>query len=209
MFGRELRRARREAGLTQDQLAKQLEELTGEPISRQGIGKWELDETVPERNRWPALETVFGKPPGWVIAILEEVDKMSPYGPIIKAARFNKGLDQGDLAEIFGVTQQMISTWERTGNVPRKHWDKLNETLGVNLAAVGPYSGNTNTSGVAVAHSIRTTIGQQAPGQYQVNMGADEYRLWELFLLVPENRRAGLLQECRRRLVLFVNTVEE
>ena len=62
MFGRELRRARKSARLTQDQLAKRVEELTGEPISRQGVGKWELGEAVPERSKWPALETALKKP---------------------------------------------------------------------------------------------------------------------------------------------------
>lgn len=208
MFGRELRKARKSARLTQDQLARRVEELTGEPISRQGVGKWELGEAVPERSKWPALETALKKPAGWVIGILEEADKMNPYGNIIKAARVQRGMDQDDLAEVFGVSQQMVSLWEKSGSVPRKHWSKLAEVLGVNLSTVGNNSGNTNTHGVAVSHSPHTTIGTQ-DAAHMVSMTSDEHLLWQLYQLVPQDRHPNMLKDCRRRLMLFVAEVEE
>jgi len=204
MFGRELRKARKSARLTQDQLARRVEELTGEPISRQGVGKWELGEAVPERSKWPALETALKKPAGWVIRILEEADKMNPYGNIIKAARVQRGMDQDDLAEVFGVSQQMVSLWEKSGSVPRKHWSKLAEVLGVNLSTVGNNSGNTNTQGAAVSHSVRTTIGQQERQAFHADMTEDEYFLWMAYKRIPPEKRQEVLSECQRRLMRVI-----
>ena len=82
-------------------------------------------------------------------------------GARIREARKAQGMEQKELADLLDVKQQMVSSWELTGRVARKHWPKLAEVLGVELSAVGPYSGNTNTHGVAVSHSPHTTIGAQ------------------------------------------------
>lgn len=53
-FARTLARLRRQAGLSQEQLALQME------VSRQAVGKWEAGQSMPELDKLVALSELFG-----------------------------------------------------------------------------------------------------------------------------------------------------
>lgn len=54
MLGSSLFHARKKAGLTQEEVAERL------GVSRQTIGKWEADETLPDIRQSKRLATLYG-----------------------------------------------------------------------------------------------------------------------------------------------------
>lgn len=55
----------------------------------------------------------------------------------IKVARVRKNLSQQGLADILGVTQQLVSEWERgEEQVAKRHWEKLKSDFGVDVESI-------------------------------------------------------------------------
>ena len=52
-FGEKLQKLRRGAGMSQEELARQLD------VSRQAVSRWELDGTLPDAGRVVALSRIF------------------------------------------------------------------------------------------------------------------------------------------------------
>ena len=65
MIGDEIRRARKEAGFTQQTLADHLGDIT-----RQSVQKWESGESFPDRGRWSEIEQALKVFPGWLFNLL-------------------------------------------------------------------------------------------------------------------------------------------
>jgi transcriptional regulator with XRE-family HTH domain len=52
-------------------------------------------------------------------------------GKAIRLARSAIDISQDELARTLSQKQQAIALWEQTGRVPKKHWQKIKEVLGV------------------------------------------------------------------------------
>lgn len=52
----------------------------------------------------------------------------------IKVARAKKNLSQRGLAQLSGVTQQMVSSWEKGEPVAERHWEVIQEEMGIDVS---------------------------------------------------------------------------
>ncbi len=68
-FGQRLSKAREEAGLTQEELAKKLY------ITRQGLSRWENDKTQPSIETLGLICNILNKPPEYFIEVKEEIGR--------------------------------------------------------------------------------------------------------------------------------------
>jgi len=55
-------------------------------------------------------------------------------GSDIRIIRLQRNLSQEDVAELLGVKQQTVGTWERTGEIPSGRWKQIKEVFGVDPA---------------------------------------------------------------------------
>ena len=54
----------------------------------------------------------------------------------LRAARARKKLSQRELANLIGLTQQMVSAWENGEPIAREHWEKLKQSLDIDLESM-------------------------------------------------------------------------
>lgn len=73
MFNQELRARRAEMKHTQQSLADAL------GVKRQSVNKWEKGRSVPESERWQAIEIALRLPGGW---IAERLGLIEPHHPV-------------------------------------------------------------------------------------------------------------------------------
>ena len=52
----------------------------------------------------------------------------------IKVAMVKKNLSQRELANLLGVTQQMVSAWEKGEPVAERHWKVIQEEMGIDVS---------------------------------------------------------------------------
>ncbi len=74
-FGLQLRRARKEASITLDRMAEQLE------VSRSAITHWEAGRNLPELARMPEISEVTGKSIGWFFGDELPTDYLEQFSP--------------------------------------------------------------------------------------------------------------------------------
>ena len=58
-------------------------------------------------------------------------------GTVIAKRRHVLGLSQQELAQRIGVSRDAVSAWERDKHFPHRHLGKLEQVLGISLAANG------------------------------------------------------------------------
>lgn len=82
-LGERLQKLRKERGLSQDQVAEQLD------VSRQAVSKWERDEAVPEIDKIIALSRIFSVSTDYILK--DEVkETIEPRTPLCTTSRFVK-----------------------------------------------------------------------------------------------------------------------
>ena len=69
MTGHEIAKMRENAHLTQEALAAVVSEMTGEPLTRQSVQKWEDGTSFPARKRWEAIEKALDAQEGWLFEL--------------------------------------------------------------------------------------------------------------------------------------------
>jgi transcriptional regulator with XRE-family HTH domain len=99
IFQDRLRASRRRLGLSQRGLARRL----GVDVST--VQKWESGRHIPPVRYWPAILRVIGH---------EELPPDAPLADRIRAFRRAHGLTQARLGVSLGVSQSVISEWERS-----------------------------------------------------------------------------------------------
>jgi hypothetical protein len=80
---------------------------------------------------------------------------------VLKMELAKRDMDQESLASPLGLSQQAISDWAAKGRIPRKHWDYIRETLGIEPSE---FTGNPqridNHASVTNSHqSVAATTG--------------------------------------------------
>ena len=63
------------------------------------------------------------------------MDETLPLGKVIARARQRKGWKQTELAARVGVHETSVVAWETGRHFPRRHLVKIEEALGIDLAA--------------------------------------------------------------------------
>lgn len=86
-FGDRLRKVRREAGLTQRQLASELQ------VTSAAIDAWESERNLPRNLQGMAnrVELIFGLPRGWMLGYADPERPRDPSGPG-NTVRLRRGL---------------------------------------------------------------------------------------------------------------------
>jgi len=101
----------------------------------------------------------------------------------IKSAMVRNGLEQGDVADFFGITQQAVSQWMVKGDVPVKHRKKLSNILGIDIEKIIENNCQPATT--------QTTTGNNSPAQQHTGAGN--------MAMFDRSRDAGERQQRRNR----------
>lgn len=118
-------RARIDKGMTQAQLAEAI------GTDQRKVSEWERGVFDVPVSMLVRLSKVLGLP---VESMLSE---MPVKDSSIAAARKAKGLTQVELARAIGVSQGLISTYEKGAHVPEKTLVRIVEVLGVRIDDIG------------------------------------------------------------------------
>jgi transcriptional regulator with XRE-family HTH domain len=148
-FGTLMKTEREKQGLSHREIAVRV------GVDREVIKQWEKDEQVPDRQQ---LKRLFGsmqrlrhfvhllprevqnqaafdmtlngqEMPAQYAAIVEEAPAApKTFAEALRRERLSEGLDQEEMGELFGVTSQAVSAWEREVAVPvQAHYEALCE----------------------------------------------------------------------------------
>ncbi len=121
-LGQKLRRARKDAGLTQDELAKAV------GVATVTIQQYERNLREPKYRVLYKISEVLGLPGPSYFLEPEDAER-TPY-PNVNAERARAGLTQEQLAAKLGVTRKTLYNWELTG-IPKDKLDLMAEIFGV------------------------------------------------------------------------------
>ena len=69
------------------------------------------------------------------------------------------GLEQGDVADFFGITQQAVSQWMVKEDVPVKHRKKLSSILGIDVEKIIENNHSPTTTQTASGNGIQQVNG--------------------------------------------------
>lgn len=95
------------------------------------------------------------------------------FGPVVKSLRLNAGLTQQQLGELSGVPSSMISTYERSVNVPEMETVvKLLRALGQGLAVVPLSVARTQKQREDVIIAARARMGDSKSSGHQALVAA-------------------------------------
>ena len=125
-FAQQLRRLRRERGLTQEELARRL------GLSQSTIRSYEAGYGRPSPRRLPELARALAMPEGELARLLPpRLTADTPFGRAVRELRERRGWTQEQLAGRIGCTACVISDYEVAGSYPAP------ENLGAVAAALG------------------------------------------------------------------------
>ena len=125
-FAQQLRRLRRERGLTQEGLARRL------GLTRTAVRSYEAGHNHPSPQRLPELARALAVPEGELAPLLPSRPTPStPFGRAVRELRERRGWNQRQLASRIGCTASLISLYETAGTHPTP------ENLGAVAAALG------------------------------------------------------------------------
>ena len=112
-FGRELKRLRKELGLTLAQLAKRV------GCGQSNISTYERGRARPGVDTLAALARALGVPEERFAELLPPRPKTTPFGSELRRLRRERGLTLGELATRSGRSPASISSYEHGRNRPR------------------------------------------------------------------------------------------
>ena len=122
-IGDHIRKRRLELGLLQKEFVHQL------GVDKATVSNWERKRTIPALPHMPGIIQFLGYVP-------VQVDGSIPER--LKAYRRVYGLAQRQLADVLGVDESTIRTWETGRNRPsRESWRRIEELLGRQSSGTG------------------------------------------------------------------------
>lgn len=90
--GNRIMKARKAAGLTQDELAEKIRALTGNRTTKDSVSRWERGETSPDTDNLAALASIVRRGEGFLMRGLEATAEPRGIAPEVRAAIAARGL---------------------------------------------------------------------------------------------------------------------
>lgn len=150
IYGDKLHELRKAKGLTLDELAEKMNNLSDYKVSRSAISRWENGKTVPSATAMSLYAKLFNVDMNNLLNVDKRGDIMTT-GQNIKKYRLQRKMTLEELSKEIGVSTQAIFKYENdiVTNIPLERLELLCKVLKVKPQELISWADDTNKSSIS------------------------------------------------------------